>query len=97
VIPALKRAGGLKNCDQRWIKAKLTTPMHSRMGRLYFNRAVLELDGGLWTAGDPGSQKTSHFLNFAVVNGLVLLPETVGDVEAGSMVDALHFGLELGY
>lgn len=97
LIPALKKAGGLKNFDHRWIEAKLTTPMHSRMGKLYFNRAVLELKGGLWTARDPGSQKTSHFLNFAVVNGLVLLPETVGDLEAGSTVQALHLDLELGY
>lgn len=96
LIPALKKASGLERYEHRWINAKLATPMHSRKGRLYFNRAVLELDGGVWKARDPGSQKTSHFLNLSCANGLVLMPEAVGTLEAGSTVRALHFDLELG-
>jgi molybdopterin molybdotransferase len=144
LIPALKKAGGLKHYEHRWISARLTTPMRSRKGKLYFNRAVLEPCGDapamasegaresgkelesnkdapakgqgqseavlespkdaaakaseevMWTARDPGSQKTSNFLNFTEVNGLVLLPETVGTLEPGAIVRALHFDLELG-
>jgi molybdopterin molybdotransferase len=95
LVPALKKASGRIDYEHRWIKARLATPMRSRRGKLYLNRAVLELANGEWTARDPGSQKTSHFLNFADANGLVLLPEAVEGLKAGSEVRALHFDLEL--
>jgi len=69
--------------------------MRSRRGRLDFNRAVLGLDRGLWIADAPRSQKTSHFLDFSEVNGLVMMPEEVGVLEKGACVQALHFDLEL--
>jgi molybdopterin biosynthesis enzyme len=69
--------------------------MHGREGRLDAARACLRLEDGRWIARDPGSQTTSHFLSFADVNGLVLIPESVGDLPAGSPVRALSFDLEL--
>ncbi len=95
LIPALKKACGRTDYELKWLNAKLTTPMRSRKGKFYLNRAILDLDRGEWTARDPGSQKTSHFLNFADVNGLVLMPETVGNLDAGATVQALHFDVEL--
>jgi molybdopterin molybdotransferase len=95
LVPALKKACGRTDFEHRPLDAELITPMPSRKGRLYLNRAILELAHGKWTARDPGAQKSSHFLNFAEVNGLALLPPSVGDVDTGAMVEALHFGLEL--
>lgn len=95
LIPALKKASGRSDYEHHWLKARLTTSMRSRKGKLYLNRAVLELANGEWTARDPGSQKTSHFLNFAEANGLVLMPEAVGTLDVGAEVKALHFDMEL--
>lgn len=95
LVPALKKACGRTDFEHRSLAVELTTPMASRKGRLYLNRAILELAKGKWTARDPGGQKSSHFLNFAEVNGLVLLPPDVGNLDIGGMVKAVHFDLEL--
>ena len=96
LAPALKIASGRLDHEYKLFDVKLTTPMNSRKGKLYLNRAVLQIEEGKWTARDVDSQKTSHFLNFAEVNGLVFLPESVGDLEIGSIAQALHFDMELG-
>jgi len=95
LVPALKKACGRTDYPHRLLNARLTGPMPSRKGRLYLNRAILELVEGEWTAREPGSQKSSHFLNFAKVNGLALLPPNVGKLDAGEMVKVLHLDLEL--
>ena len=95
LVPALKKAAGRSDFEHRFFYVTLAAPMRSRKGRLDINRARLETRDGEWTASDPGSQQTSHFLNFANVNGLVFLPETVGAVPAGARLEALHFDLEL--
>ncbi len=96
LVPSLKIAAGRIDYDHQLFDAQLTTPMKSRKGRLYLNRALLQLEVGKWIAQDAESQKTSHFLNFAEVNGLVYLPEEVGNLDAGAVVKALHFDMELG-
>ncbi len=93
LLPALKKASGRSDYDHKFFTARLSSPMSSRKGKMYFNRAILEISNGEWTARGPGSQKTSHFLNFSNVNGLVLMPESVGDLETGSMVQVLHFNM----
>ncbi len=93
LLPALKKASGRSDYDHKFFTARLTSPMSSRKGKMYFNRAILELSNGEWTARDPGSQKTSHFLNFSDVNGLVLMPESVSDLEKGNLVQVLHFDM----
>lgn len=95
LVPALKKACGRIDFDHVPIEAELATPMHARRGRLDACRATLEVEDGRWFASDPGSQTTSHFLNFAKVNGLVLLPESMGDQPVGAEVKALCFDLEL--
>jgi molybdopterin molybdotransferase len=95
LIPALKKACGRSDYSNRFITATLTAPMKSKKGRLYLNRVNLELGVEGWIARTPGSQKTSHFLNFADVNGLAFLSEEVGDLEPGAKIKCLHFDLEL--
>lgn len=95
LVPALKKASGRTDYAHRLLVADLITPMSSRKGRLYLNRAILESDKGKWAVRDPGAQKSSQFLNFAEVNGLALLPPDVGNLDIGDTVKALHFDLEL--
>lgn len=95
LVPALKIACGRIDHEHQLFNAILTTPTRSREGRLYLNRIKLQLEKGQWTAQDVESQKTSHFLNFAEVNGLAYLPETVGNLDTGAIIQALHFDIEL--
>ena len=103
LVPALKKLSGRVRVEPRWLQAKLGDAMRYRPGRQYFNRASLELAGGVWIARDPGSQMSSHFLNFARVQGLVRMPmegppgSGGGAVvlPAGSAVTVLHLELEL--
>jgi len=92
LLPFVRKSCGIKNFDNNIVKAKLGTPMRSRINVLYFNRAVVKVENGELVAYDPGSQKTSHFLNFFNVNGLVMLGENVGTLEKGSVVNIIPIG-----
>ena len=103
VVPALKKAAGRRDFATRWFNVTLADPMRYRPGRLYLNRVRLEWTDTGWLAHDPGSQISSHFLNFARCHGLVRMPLTRleehanGSVSlaAGTEVPALDFGWEL--
>jgi len=89
LLPFVRKSCGIKNFENNIIKGKLGTSMRSRINVLYFNRAVVKIENGEPVAYDPGSQKTSHFLNFFNVNGLVMMDENVGTLEKGSIVNIL--------
>ena len=105
LVPALKKACGRKDWPSQWLAARTADPLRGRPGKQYLARVILELEGGSWVARDPGSQMSSHFLNFAQVNGLARLPlkapEGSGDgkgayvLPVGSALEVLHFDLEL--
>jgi molybdopterin molybdotransferase len=95
LVPALKKASGRGDFEHRRFNAVLRTALHARRGRLDAARAHLEIQDGRWTASDPGSQRTSQFLNFTDVNGLALVPASEGAQPAGSTVEVLSFDLEL--
>ena len=103
LVPALKKLSGRRLVEPRWLPAVLGDAMRYRPNRQYFNRASLELEDGVWVARDPGSQMSSHFLNFARVQGLVRMPLEVpagsdggaAILPAGSAVSVMHLELEL--
>lgn len=103
LVPALKKAGGRRDYLTRWFPVTLADPQRGRPDRTYFNRVILDNKSGQWLARDPGSQMSSHFLNFARCSGLVRMPSQASapdgaeafTLEAGSEVLALDFGWEL--
>lgn len=103
LVPALKKMAGRRDHAVRWFPVALADEQRYRPGRTYFNRVSLELRDGNWLAHDPGSQMSSHFLNFAQCQGLVRMPteKPVGHVggavslRVGTVVHALDFGWEL--
>jgi molybdopterin molybdotransferase len=103
LVPALKKASGRADHRTTWLRATTETPLRYRPGRQDLNRVELRHEDGRWLARDPGSQMSSHFLNFARVGGIVRMPTQApaghdgGAVElpAGSEVAVLHLGLEL--
>ncbi|MFO7654027.1 MAG: molybdopterin molybdotransferase MoeA [Candidatus Krumholzibacteriia bacterium] len=95
LVPLLKAASGRRDAAARPIRARLATPLHGRSERLDWCRVGLEVRDGAWIARDPGTQRSSHFLNFARVDGLAELPETVDALPAGAAVDVVSTALEL--
>ncbi|MCP4292087.1 MAG: molybdopterin molybdotransferase MoeA [bacterium] len=103
LIPALKKAAGRRNYSTRWFTAQLAESMRYRPGKTYFNRVGFSHTPEGIVAHGPGSQMSSHFLNFAQCDGLVRMPENEPDgytggalsLPVGSSVAALDFGWEL--
>ncbi len=103
LVPALKKAAGRSDHATRWFPVQLSDAMNCRPGKTYLNRARFESQAGQWLAYDPGSQMSSHFLNFARCHGLVRMPAEAPaghqggpvTVEPGTVVQALDFGWEL--
>ncbi len=103
LVPALKKMAGRSDCTTRWFPVELADPQRYRPGKMYLNRVRFERNGSHWSAHDPGSQMSSHFLNFATCNGLVRMPteaskdraDSAFTLEPGTVVPALDFGWEL--
>jgi molybdopterin molybdotransferase len=87
LLPLLRKMCGCSPYLPEVVKGILDTSMRSREGTDTFNRAELELRDGIVYARDPGTQKTSHFLSFARVSGLVYLDRETGILPRGSKVD----------
>ncbi len=105
LVPALKKMAGWRDAATRWLPVTLADPQRGRPGKMYLNRVTLRQEEGRWQAHDPGSQMSSHFLDFARCDGLLRMPTDAPDSGAdgdgaftlpvGSRALALHFGLDL--
>ncbi len=103
LVPALKKAAGRAEYATRWFPVELADAMRGRLEKTYFNRARFQQKGHQWFAHDPGSQISSHFLNFARCHGLVRMPVDAPEghfggaftLDPGTVVSALDFGWEL--
>lgn len=95
LVPAVKKAYGYLNYDHNFVNIKIGSRMISRKNRLDFNRANIKTINGELTAFNPGSQRTSHFLNFAQVNGLVQIDENTEQLNEGDVTKGLLFDMEL--
>lgn len=83
--PCLKKLMGLSQYRNKIYYAISTKPMHSRVGKDYFNRAILTYDKNLII--EPlDFQETSNFFSMSKANCLVLLDSSVGDVAKGSLL-----------
>ncbi|WP_246798613.1 molybdopterin molybdotransferase MoeA [Deferribacter autotrophicus] len=94
-LPYIKKVTGKKDYDHNFVKVELGSDMHSREKSDYFNRANIMLENGKYIAYDLDSQKTSHFINFVNCNGLVRIPQGVGNVEKGYIAEAILFEKEM--
>ncbi len=83
--PAIKKMSGLSKYTNDIIFAKTTKSMHSRIGKDYFNRAVLKYNGSL-VIEPLNSQDTSNFISMAKANCLVHIDSLLADVEEGTLL-----------
>jgi len=89
VLPALRKAYGQADCEFKIIDAVMKNSTRAKEGRFEMNRAVVEVEDGVFYASDAGTQKTSHFYSFAKVNGLLLLDEKTGALSKGDIAKVL--------
>jgi len=89
VLPALRKAYGHNDNEFKIVEAIMKNDTRAKEGRFELNRAVVEVDDGVFYASDAGTQKTSHFNSFASVNGLLLLDENTGSLKKGNKAKVL--------
>jgi molybdopterin molybdotransferase len=69
------------------LQARCTTPIRKAPGRTEFQRGVLSLnEEGEWTVAVTGNQGSGILRSMSEANCFIVLPETCGNVETGSMM-----------
>jgi molybdopterin molybdotransferase len=96
VRPVLRRMGGLRDLSGRAIiRARMASAASVDPARRGFLRVVIEAsDGGLPVARLAGSQGSHMLSGLAASNGLAVVPEGMGRVEAGTEVDVIRLDHE---
>ncbi|CAN5338452.1 molybdopterin molybdotransferase MoeA [soil metagenome] len=89
VRPALLRMGGHERCFRRTLPARLGEPVRTLPGKTYYLRGRLTFDGGEWIASLAGTQGSGVLSSLARADGLLIIPEEIGDLPVGAVVDVL--------
>jgi molybdopterin molybdotransferase len=89
VLPALRRAYGETDCEFKIVDAQMKNSTRAKEGRFEMNRGIVTVEDGKFYVADAGTQKTSHYNSFALVNGLLLLDEETGSLQAGDTAKVL--------
>ena len=85
--PALLKMLGRTRFAKPTIKAVLAEPIDNTDGRRVFARAMVSRENGAFIARLTGPQGSGILTSMALAHGLVVIPEDVGRVETGSIVD----------
>ncbi len=96
LVPVLRKLCGLSSIQPSYRTARLKTAVTGRTGRSDMIRVQLEQNGSVTEATPLQSQLTSHFINMAGCNGLVVLDEGCAGLAAGTEVQVLDFAAVIG-
>jgi molybdopterin molybdotransferase len=88
-MPVFRQALGITDYENKIFKAVLSCDSKARTGRMDINRAKAYIENGRWFVRDASSQLTSHFINFANVNALILIDENTSTLKAGTEADTI--------
>ena len=89
LLPAVRKAAGLKEFENRYITAVAGSRMHSRRGRVDFVRVNLAWEGNCLKALPLKNQQTSNYLSTATAHGFAVIGEERGEVAEGESVEVL--------
>ena len=93
VRPALRRMAGHREVGGRRIRARLAEPLEKVPELRFFLRCCLEpAPGGGWLARLAGDQGSGNLLSMLRADGLMDLPEGVGQLAAGEEIEVLPLG-----
>ncbi len=95
LVPVLKKLRGVADYRSPFRPVTLTAPLKGRTGRWDMIRVKLVYEGGQVLATPLKSQMTSHFLNMALCDGLVILDGDTEGMAAGETALVLDFSLSL--
>src|SRR5207244_3024319 len=87
VRPAILKMGGHRRWEKPALKVTLLEPMHSD-GRESYLRVIIEPRGEGYVARSTGDQGSAVLTSLIQANGLLLIPENVTEVPAGSTLSA---------
>ncbi|MFC5830607.1 gephyrin-like molybdotransferase Glp [Nonomuraea insulae] len=87
VRPALDKMRGLPGGMPETVTARVTGPLRSPFGRRSYLRGVLAADGAVSPVHGQGSHQLAAL---ASANALIVVPEDVTEVDAGSMVEVVR-------
>jgi len=95
LLPVLKKMAGWCNYQHTWTPVRLTAPARGRKGRSDFVRVKLTQEAGQLCAQPLPSQMTSHYLNMAACDALLLLDAATDNLPEGAVGTALILKREL--
>jgi molybdopterin molybdotransferase len=89
VRPALRRMLGVEPVSRPVVRARATEALRSPPGRRSFLRAWLSVENGAYVVRQVGGAGSHLIASLAAANALIVVPEDVTDLEAGSAVNVL--------
>ncbi len=89
LIPAVRKMAGIESYENRYVEAVAEERLKSRPHRVDFIRVKVREENGYLKVRSAGNQQTSVFRSFAESDGLAVVPEGKGPVEAGERVKVL--------
>lgn len=95
LLPVLKKMAGWHTYQHAWTPVRLTASARGRKGRSDFVRVKLTQEAGQLCAQPLPSQMTSHYLNMAACDALLLLDAATDNLPQGALGNALVFKREL--
>lgn len=87
VQPALQALSGAAYKPVPFFNVECVTPIKKATGRTEFQRGILFEDGGTWKVKPLPNQGSGVLSSMSAANCFIVLDETVGNCEAGKMVN----------
>ncbi|MGM0416788.1 MAG: molybdopterin molybdotransferase MoeA [Thermodesulfobacteriota bacterium] len=95
LLPVLKKIAGWAACQPGWRCVRMQSPVHGRKGRCDLVRASISNRDAELYAEPLTDQLTSHYLNLATCDALLLLDSATDTLGPGELAQALIFTQEL--
>jgi molybdopterin molybdotransferase len=89
VRPALRRMLGVEPIMRPIVRARVSEPLRSPPGRRSYLRAWIAVEQGAYTVRPVGGAGSHLIASLAAANALIVVPEDVTEVDAGSAVSVL--------
>lgn len=84
VSPAILKMAGFSDIKRRYMLAVLKEDIKKRKDLRHFIRVILSEENGEWTASTTGPQGSGILTSMVLANGLLILPEELEIVKAGT-------------
>jgi molybdopterin molybdotransferase len=91
LLPVLKKIAGWTGYQPEWRCVRMQVPACGRKGRCDLVRASISSRGAELCAEPLANQLTSHYLNLASCDALLLLDNDIDTLDSGELAQALIF------